>query len=211
MKNIQKLFRGGQRGGIGPLGGLSMKTDTTLSRRRLLAGVPAVAAAGVPSVATALGGFATGGDAELIALGRELAPLVAEVNAARAIDRTGQSEFEARLAALGLKNEKDYDNADAYNQERWRLCRENKALLHEDRIERHRPWDDMLEELFALRDDILDIQPTTLEGFAVQVLVVVTAYDDLCDEDSDSEPPALPEFYRNMCGFVGVPLPEAAA
>jgi hypothetical protein len=36
-----------------------MKIETTpLSRRRLLAGVPAVAAVGVPSVATALGGLA---------------------------------------------------------------------------------------------------------------------------------------------------------
>ncbi len=37
------------------------------------------------------------------------------------------------------------------------------------------------------------------------------AYDDLCDDDPHSEPPSLPAFYRNMCGFVGVPLPEAAA
>jgi hypothetical protein len=41
---------------------------TNLSRRRLLAGVPAVAAVGVPSVATALGGLATGDDAKLLAL-----------------------------------------------------------------------------------------------------------------------------------------------
>jgi hypothetical protein len=39
-----------------------MKTDTNLSRRRLLAGVPAVAAVGVPSVASALGGLAEGSD-----------------------------------------------------------------------------------------------------------------------------------------------------
>jgi hypothetical protein len=39
-----------------------MKTDSTLSRRRLLAAVPAVAAAGVPSVAIALGGLAAGDD-----------------------------------------------------------------------------------------------------------------------------------------------------
>ena len=37
-----------------------MKTDSRLSRRRLLASVPAVAAAGVPAAATALGGLATG-------------------------------------------------------------------------------------------------------------------------------------------------------
>ncbi len=46
-----------------------MKADTNLSRRRLLAGVPAVAAAGVPSVATALGGFAKGDDPILAAIG----------------------------------------------------------------------------------------------------------------------------------------------
>ncbi len=46
-----------------------MKTDTNLSRRRLLAGVPAVAAAGVPSVATALGGLATGDDPIFAAIG----------------------------------------------------------------------------------------------------------------------------------------------
>ncbi len=44
-----------------------MKTDTNLSRRRLLAGVPAVAAVGVPSVATALGGLRTGGDDPIFA------------------------------------------------------------------------------------------------------------------------------------------------
>jgi hypothetical protein len=39
-----------------------MKNDSTLSRRHLLAGVPAVAAVGVPSVATPLGGLAEGSD-----------------------------------------------------------------------------------------------------------------------------------------------------
>jgi len=43
-----------------------MKTDSTLSRRRLLASVPAVAAAGVPAAATALGGLATGATADPI-------------------------------------------------------------------------------------------------------------------------------------------------
>jgi hypothetical protein len=47
-----------------------MKTDTTLSRRRLLAGVPAVAAIGVPSVATAPGGLATGDDPIFAAIER---------------------------------------------------------------------------------------------------------------------------------------------
>jgi hypothetical protein len=66
------------RGGIGPLEDSIMKTDTTLSRRRLLAGVPAVAAVGVPSVATALGGLAAGDDAKLLALAPELEAVDAE-------------------------------------------------------------------------------------------------------------------------------------
>jgi hypothetical protein len=39
-----------------------MKIENTISRRKLLASAPAVAAAGVPSIATALGGLATGDD-----------------------------------------------------------------------------------------------------------------------------------------------------
>jgi len=39
-----------------------MNTDHTLSRRRLLASVPVVAAAGAPSVATALSGLAEGAE-----------------------------------------------------------------------------------------------------------------------------------------------------
>jgi hypothetical protein len=67
----------------------------------------------------------------------------------------------------------------------------------------------MHDELLAVLDEILDIQPTTLEGFAVQVLAIITAHDDLCEEDSDNEP--LPygvsAFFCNMCRFVGVPIP----
>jgi hypothetical protein len=43
------------------------ENTTTLSSRRLLAGVPAVAAVGVPSVATALGGLAVDGDDPIFA------------------------------------------------------------------------------------------------------------------------------------------------
>jgi hypothetical protein len=54
-----------------------MKTDPTLSRRRLLAGVPAVAAAGVPSVATALGGLAAGPDPVFAAIEAHRAMILA--------------------------------------------------------------------------------------------------------------------------------------
>jgi hypothetical protein len=190
---------------------LTMKNDTTtsLSRRRLLASVLAAAAAGVPSVATALGGVPAEGDAELLALGRELAPLVTEINAARAIDRKDKEDFEAKLAALGLKDETEYANVDAYNEVRWRLCEESRELqraLDVDDDYRHRSWDDLHDELFALQDEILAIRPTTIPGFAVQVVAIVTAYDDLCDEEEEMHS-GLAAFFRNMCNFVGVPAP----
>jgi hypothetical protein len=76
----------------------------------------------VPSVASALTGLPTGIDAELLALGQELTPLVAEINAARVIDRDRLRKFNAKLAALGLKEEGEYADASAYCKERWRLC-----------------------------------------------------------------------------------------
>jgi hypothetical protein len=64
-----------------------MKTDINLTRRRLLARIPAVAAVGVPSVATALGGLPTGDD--------PIFAVIAEYRAAVA----------ARMAALDRWNE----------------------------------------------------------------------------------------------------------
>jgi hypothetical protein len=64
-----------------------MKSNTTLSRWRMLASVPAAAALAIPTATGALNGFPAGPDAELLELGRKLAPLVAEANAARAADR----------------------------------------------------------------------------------------------------------------------------
>jgi hypothetical protein len=46
-----------------------------------------MAAIAVPAPATALGGLPTGADAELLELGRKLAPLVAQINEAKKIDK----------------------------------------------------------------------------------------------------------------------------
>jgi hypothetical protein len=163
------------RGGIGPPED-SIMTNTTLSRRRLLA-------SSMPALATAA--------------------------AMRAIDQRYMAEYEAKLAALGLKEEGEYADVSAYMTERQRLGK----LVHEsDEDNVDLDFDGMHDKIFALLEEILDIQPATLQGFAVQVLAIVTAHDDLCEEDGDLELPyGVAEFFRNMCGFVGVPLPEAAA
>jgi hypothetical protein len=67
-----------------------MKTDTTLSRRRLLAGVPAVAAAGVPSVASALGGLAEGDDPIFAVIAEYRAAVVARTAALDRWSKAGE-------------------------------------------------------------------------------------------------------------------------
>jgi hypothetical protein len=71
-------------------------------------------------------------------------------------------------------------------------------------------WGDILDKVSDLLDQILAIQPTTVDGLAVQVLAIVTAHDDLCDEESDLKLPyGVPAFLRNVCRFAGVPIPTA--
>jgi hypothetical protein len=193
-----------------------MNTDTSLSRRKLLASMPSAAAAMAPAAASAVCRLPTGADAELLALGRKLEPLVPEINAARALDQASQDKFEVKMASLGLKDESEYADHDAWFDERVRLINENPERLHElddDDDDDHRSWDDMLDDLTDLLDEILALRPTTIEGFAVQVLAIVTMHDDLCYEDSDNEslPYGVTAFFCSMCRFVGVPLPEAAA
>lgn len=184
-----------------------MTTDTNLSRRRLLANsLPAAAAvaAMAPAAASALCRMPADDDAELLALGEQLKPLAAELEAARKIDRQRLADFDGRLAALGLKDESQYPDG-TYILERYRLA---QMLPDDDDVELD--FDRMHDGVFALLDQILDIQPTTVEGFAVQVLAIVTAHDDLCDEDEDSGLPyGVASFFQNTCRFAGVPIPAA--
>jgi hypothetical protein len=197
-------------GGIGPPEDSIMTNATNLTRRKLLASLPA-AAAMAPAAATALCRLPSGDDAELLALGREMAPLVAEITAARAIDRVNDEDFKAKLVALGLKPEKEYEDIDAYRAERSRLCDEIFASDDYKSYPGHRDWEDLHDDLFELLDEVLAIRPTTIQGLAVQVLAIVTAYDDLCEEESDDGefPHGVTTFFRNVCEFTGVPIPAA--
>jgi hypothetical protein len=67
-------------------------------RRRLLASVPAVAAAGVPAAATALGGLSTGATAD---------PIYAAIEVHREAYRT----FDAAVATFGVAEASDDDEA----------------------------------------------------------------------------------------------------
>jgi hypothetical protein len=171
-----------------------------ISRRRLLASVPALAvvpAAGLP-----------GSDTELLELGRKLKPLAAEITAAKAADRQHQDDFEAKLTAMGLKEETEYPDDDAYIGERLRLCNELFASDDRDRDDHngHRDWDAIHAELFALLAEILVVEPATLAGFGVQVQAIVTAHDDLTDDGAE-ETRGVAAFFRNACRLTGVPIP----
>jgi hypothetical protein len=97
------------------------------------------------------------------------------------------------------------DDSDAYREARARVCREHSDLLHDGEPCAHRDWDELHNDLLALLDQILEFQPTTIEGLAVQVLGIITAHDDLCEEDSANMPlsTGLPAFIANVCRFEG--------
>jgi hypothetical protein len=189
-----------------------MTTTTNLSRRKLLASMPAAAAVMAPIGASALCRLPAEGDTELLALGQELAPLVAEINAARAIDQADQDKFEVKMANLGLKDKSEYEDGDAWFDERVRLINENPEALHDEHDDDpdyhggHRSWDDLHREIFALLDKALVFRATTIQGFAVQLLTITTAQDDLCFEGDGH---GMPEFFCAACHFAGVPIPAA--
>lgn len=175
-------------------------TTTTLSRRRLLASVPAVAATMAPAAAKSLTGLPASPDAELLELGRKLAPLAAELNAARALDRQRVADHDAKLKAMGLKDESDYPDSGAYMDERFRLCDLLRADEDEDGIPLD--FDRMHDGVLALLDEIQQYVPTTLEGFKVLIFAMMTCHDDLCDAEQHLCGGEA-EFWQICCEFAG--------
>jgi hypothetical protein len=93
------------------------------------------------------------------------------------------------------------------------VLNENEEALREhweDAGERngHRDWDDIHDELFAFVDEILDVKAATREGFAVQVLGIVTTFEELVDEEAETMT-GMAAFFRRACEFVGVQIPTA--
>jgi hypothetical protein len=114
-----------------------------LSRRGLLASVPAVAAVGVPSVASALGRLPTADDAKLLALATELEAVDAEYD---------------RLCSDSI-SEEDWDAWEAANPHVDLGCYKGDAQAHFMGL--------TCDRAHAVMDAIMECRPSTVQGLAV--------------------------------------------
>lgn len=185
---------------------------TITTRRGLLGAVPAIAAmTGPAAAAAALVAHPTAvmAGAELLALGRLLAPLVVENREALALDAARRAEFERRLeASIGPMND-----SDEYIQARITFVadeHDDGLDLDDDGYNGHRGWSAIHADLHPLCDRILEQTATTREGLAVQVTAFLTGYSELVDDYMADYPPVM-AFLASLCGFAGVPFPAGEA
>jgi hypothetical protein len=165
------------------------------TRRALLAGLPAVAVAGIPAAAALA-------DAELLAIGRELEPVVAERREALRLDAVERAAFNRRCeAAIGPKNDSD----EYITAKRAFIIseRDGGPDVDDDGYNGHRGWSAINGDLDKITSRALALKATTREGFAVQVLAWTVDYCEVVEE--------YPEFFGAVCGYAGVPMPEQLA
>lgn len=173
-------------------------TMTMTTRRAILAGMPAVAVAGVHTNAFACA------DTELLAIGRELEPLLAEYWAARRLDAAESAEIKRRIEARIGRDDDSQEYLDARHRvwaEVWaEMYGPDSPDIDDDGYHGHRGWSAINGELWALTERALALRATTREGFAVQVLAWTVDYCEIVEEH--------PAFFTAVCAYAGVPMPE---
>ncbi len=186
-----------------------MKTETTLSRRRLLASVPAVAAAGLPSIATALGGLPTGDDAELLAFKPEFDEVFEQWWQQHLVWEAHSKVFEAELErrtgmtrAQGWKLLKT-DRAEweeTYHASMSKLIEEDGDRGGIDDEEMNRRGTKRYELIY----EILGQKAVTREGLALQCrAIIMDNFDDWpCDR--------VASFVASVAAFAEAELPQPA-
>jgi hypothetical protein len=73
-------------------------------------------------------------------------------------------------------------------------------------------WDKLNDELNPLAADILSHNASTLDGLALQLRALISAYNETwesasMDEDEEPEHPWLRDFIESTAGVLGVPFP----
>lgn len=199
-----------------------MNTSKVLSRRSAIAmvGVSAIAVSAASSTAIA---DATNADAELLALGARLEPIIAEWIEFRAIEANQREAWEKACLDADLPR---LDPASVSADE----CRERdlvRSMVHyigkdEDEAEAEADLDEhgcsiKLESIddrrFPLCDAILSRRATTARGVGVQARATSFYFPELWGDD-DSETVPKRSFIESVSAFSGVvpvPVEEASA
>jgi hypothetical protein len=195
-------------------------TDSTTSRRALLAGAPAVAAAAL-AAGTGANGLAIAttnpsGDAELLALKPEFDRLFDEWMMRRLRDQAEHRDYVAyHEGVFGFAPEdapaRDrsdpayvaYDAAWEEMYEGWKERQPNGEERDPDLSE----WDQFHEAFNPLADEILSHTATTLDGLRLQVRALISAYDEQVWGGESEHDVWLRGFVGSTCNVLGIPFP----
>jgi hypothetical protein len=183
-----------------------MTENTTVTRRRLLASVPAAAAAGVPSVATALGGLATDDDAELLALKPAFDQVFEQWWQQHLVWEAHTVVFEAELERrTGMTRAQGWKLAE-HDRAEWEATyfAQMRAIPHLGGID-DEEGSRQCARRYELIDAILGFTATTREGLALQCrAIILDNFDDWpCDR--------IISFVASVTAFAGAELPAPAA
>jgi hypothetical protein len=188
------------------------KAMHTINRRALAAGVDIAAAiAAVPTIsgATAVATRADDCahlDAELLALGAQLEPIIREWRAQRAADAQESEEFERKAELAGLPNRPWKSLPDdewlKYQEKRSRLMRLTKYGEHDsDEDGASISWTSIHDRMHPLCDRIASCRARTLAGFAIQARAASFVCLDVFDGDQDHD--SHRAFIEAACAFTG--------
>jgi hypothetical protein len=194
-------------------------TDSTTSRRALLAGAPAVAAAAL-AVGTAANGLAItttspSGDGELLALKPEFDRLFDEWVMRHLKEQAEHRDYVAyHESVFGFAPAEapdidwddpayvEYDAAWHSMWEAWKRQERDPDLLE---------WGKFHEVFFPVTDEVLSHTATTLDGLKLQTRALISAYHETWRptgwDETEPDDPWLRDFVRSACNALGIPFP----
>lgn len=189
---------------------------TTLSRRAILAGATATAVAATSTAITD-----ANPDAELLALGARLEPIIAEWITGRAIDRRNGKAHEAACLDADLPvldiHSVPYDQwlERIKVRDMVHYMGKNEAAADATADGCSIKWNRIHGQLYPLCDDILSRRATSVPGLGVQARAASIYFEELWDSyGQDDEDLALAQrsFIESVCNMAGiVPVPVEAA
>jgi hypothetical protein len=152
-------------------------------------------------------------DAELLELGVKLEAIISQWQAQQRKDRDRRNVWEAACEAAGLPRleidevpREDFVARMKAREELWYPEKaEHRASLAAEHNERGHNivWNDILDRLDPIIDEILSRRAQTVTGLAVQARAVVLAAADLWDGEGEDERHER-VFIESVCAFVGV-------
>lgn len=179
---------------------------SNLSRRTLVSSAVVLPALAVPALASFSPDHP---DAELLRLGVQLEPIGREADAYSAECRAHSQEWEAACIRAGLPRIEWYDwPGGEAKMDEWREHQNKRMALmppsdHEvDEDGASVKWNGIRDRLYPLTDEILTINPKTVDGLRVQARALALSDPELWSRAEESS--SFSDFLSSVFAFLGL-------